>query len=239
MILHFVELGVVNQLSGVLLCIKRLLLQGGIQLAESQRAGIGAQSSPDCQVDLVLHDADLQTLQILQRVDLLVAGELTEAVFEIAQALESGRFQGIQQSLTSITVQCRIRGFAVGEQEGSFESVQCGDKGCDVGRRGTAHSDVALGCGLGVLTVTAQLLVGIQIHRDSTAGALFNQFFKLQEAEVFRSGFCGTVSCDDVQRVISTGITAGFPAVTSGFLVAGTTTAGKQCSAQTKNEDQR
>ena len=202
-ILHLVELGVVDQLSGVLLSVKRLLLQSGVQLAESQGAGVGAQSCPDCQMDLVLHDADLQALQVGQGVDLLVGGQLTEAVLEVAQALQTGALQGVQQSLTGVAVQSSIHGLAVREQEGGLESIQRGNEGGDVSSGRTAHGDVALGRGLSVLTVAAQLLVGIQVHGDGTAGTILNQFLELQETFVFRGVFRSAVGCDDVEGVVA------------------------------------
>ena len=239
-ILHLMQLVVVNLLQGVLLRVEGLLLQSGVQLTEGQGRGVGAQSGPDGQMHGILHDADLQTIQIGQRVDFLVAGQVPEAVLIVAQTLQTILLQGVQQSLTGLAVHGGTGSLIVGEQEGSFKGVQRGSQSGDGSGRGSAHGDVALHAGLGVLTVTAQLLVGIDVHGDGTAGTLLQQLLQVNIAGVLCHGLGGAVGGNDVQLGVAGGVRAALSstALVGGGFFRGAAAASHQGGAEAQDQDQ-
>ena len=191
-------------------------------------------------MDVVLHGTDLQALQISQSVDLLVAGQVTEAVLIVAQALQTILLQGVQQSLAGIAVHGSTSGLIVREQEGSLESVQRGAKSSDSSGRGSAHGHVALHAGLGVLTVTAQLLVGIDVHGDGTAGTLLQQLLQVNIAGVLCHGLGGAVGGNDVQLGVAGGVRAALSstALVGGGFFRGAAAASHQGGAEAQDQDQ-
>lgn len=158
---------------GVLLCIHHALLQSGVQLGVCNGGHGAAQSFPSGSLDGVGHDADLNALQVVGRVDLVVAGQFPETDVEEGQRNGGGvLLRLLQPALADLGVQNSIRLVVVQVEVGHIQAGECGGvvaprtavQDADVECAVLQAADVLLGGG-------SNLTVGEYLCGDTAIGA--------------------------------------------------------------------
>ena len=181
-LLNFVEVIVVDNGDGVLLCIVGLLLQSLIQLREAQRLGVGTQSGHGSHDDGVLGGADQQTVHVGRAVDgALGVGHAAEAVAVVGQHTHILAQQAFLSGSLDVAVHecpCIVEGLELERQCGNAHLCIVGGKVGSVGdddiHRAGIQSD-----GVDQVSIAAQLAGGVQLNFHSAAGLFGNFFCKL------------------------------------------------------------
>ena len=181
--LNLVELAGGDYAEGVLLGVDGTLLQSGEQLAEGHGRGVRAHGAEGAHVNLVLHGADLDALQIVGDGDgALAVGDVAHAVLHEAQALDADVVQAGEHLLAHLAVAQQLALLAAFKQEGQIEDQQLVGEA----RQGGAHHDAGLNRvhlhALDAVPVAGQLGAVEHIHMQAAAALLLQQLGKLEDA---------------------------------------------------------
>ena len=174
-LLHLVKLGRHDHGQGVFLTVNRALLQRGEHLGHGHGGGHNAQPFVGRHVHGVFHGAQLQTLQIIRRVDgTLVVGHVADAVLTPGQGLETFGVELGQHFLADGAVQHRACVGLVTEQERNVKNLGVGHK---VGHGAGGAEGQLLGAelhGLNRFALTTQGAGVKRLNLVATAGAGFH-----------------------------------------------------------------
>src|SRR3546814_20416995 len=122
MLLHLLQLAVVDVLKRVLLPVDDALAERGVEFREGHRGGACAQRVERLDLGRIFRGADLQALQVLRRVDRARAvRDVTEAVFQEADQPHALRRQPGSEVLHSLAVLPLPDSVAVAEETEQLE----------------------------------------------------------------------------------------------------------------------
>ena len=170
-VLLFIQAVGHDDLVGVFLGVDGALLESDVDLGEGHGRRVGPQGLPEAQVVGIFHGPDLLTLEILDRIHVLVGRHDTEALVRVAEQLIAALFVDLLDLIHKfLIVNVGTDILDAVKEAGHVEYRDVRQEGDLRGRVLHDEGDVPVLAGFQKLPVSAQYTVGIDLDPHPAAG---------------------------------------------------------------------